>query len=130
MAKYNSKEIDRLAAVFGRETEFRGDLRFSESLQINGRFEGTIESTGFLYISDSASVHADIKARTVIVAGEVTGDISVTDKLEMLSSARVNGNIRTPKLMIADGVVFQGMCQMLKDGSDVNIFERKDVELI
>lgn len=107
-------DIGMIATVFGSDTEFYGDLSFTKSLQINGKFEGEISSGGFLVIGEGAVVTANIKAETVILQGTVKGNIEALKKLEIHSTGALYGNIRTTKLKIADGVVFEGKCEMIK----------------
>ncbi len=107
-------EIGMISTVFGKETEFYGDLAFNKSLQINGRFEGEIISKGFLVVGEEAVVKANIKAKTIILKGEVHGNIEALDKLEIDANGKLYGNIRTAKLKISDGVVFEGKCEMIK----------------
>lgn len=125
MFRNNSvKDIDRTAAaVLGRETEFRGVLRFSRSLSIQGKFEGSIDSTGFLYVEQGAVVKADIKAKSAVISGSVTGNIHIEDRLEMTSTGRVVGDIKTSKLQIVDGVIFEGKCEMIKKDAEIKLFE-------
>ncbi|MCB1137897.1 MAG: polymer-forming cytoskeletal protein [Leptospiraceae bacterium] len=108
-------EIGNIATVFGQSTSFHGILEFEKPLQINGRFEGEIITDGVLVVGEGAVVRANIKAGTVIVGGEITGNIEARTRLEMLTSGRVYGNIRTAKLQIADGVVFDGNCEMIEE---------------
>ncbi len=123
MAKSSDiKGIEKISTTLGKETVFKGKMKFSESLKIDGNFEGDIESPGFLYIEDGAVVKADIKVRAVVVGGVVRGNIEAADRLEMLSTGQVYGNIKTSKLRIADGVVFEGKCEMIKGSSDVDLF--------
>ncbi len=107
-------EIGMISTVFGKDTEFYGDLSFKKSLQINGYFEGEISSDGFLVVGEGAVIKANIKARTVIINGTVHGHIEALDRLEIQTGGKLYGNIRTAKLKIADGVVFEGKCEMVK----------------
>ncbi|HON77293.1 MAG TPA: polymer-forming cytoskeletal protein [Spirochaetota bacterium] len=107
-------EIGMVSTVFSKDTEFYGDLTFKKSLQINGYMEGEIVSEGFLVVGEGATVKANIKANTVIISGTVHGNVEAREKLEILPSGRLYGNIRTAKLKIADGVVFEGKCEMIK----------------
>ncbi len=107
-------DIGMIATVFGNDTEFYGDLSFTKSLQINGKFEGEISSGGYLVVGEGADVTANIKAETVILQGTVRGNIEALKKLEIHSTGALYGNIRTAKLKIADGVVFEGKCEMIK----------------
>ena len=107
-------EVGMISTVFGKDTEFIGDLVFKKSLQINGYFEGEITSGAFLVIGEGAEVKANISAKTVIIQGTVYGNIEATQSLEIHTNGRLCGNIRTAKLKIADGVVFEGKCEMIK----------------
>ena len=113
-------EIGMIATVFGRDTQFFGDLTFKKSLQINGTFEGEISSGGFLVIGEGALVKANINAKAVIVIGTVYGNIEAKEKLEIQSKGQVYGNIRTAKLKIADGVIFEGSCEMIKPYEEIS----------
>ena len=70
-------------------------MRFKDSLKIDGSFSGEIVSTGFLYVEQGASITANIRVGSVVVGGTVKGNIEATEKLEMLSTGKVFGNIRT-----------------------------------
>jgi cytoskeletal protein CcmA (bactofilin family) len=120
--KQDSENIPKAITRFGKETSLKGTLRFSQSVQISGTFEGEIISNGFLFIAEGADVRADIKVGTIIVGGVVHGNIEASGELEMLSSAKIYGNVRTAKLRIADGVVFEGKCEMIKNSNEVDIF--------
>jgi cytoskeletal protein CcmA (bactofilin family) len=123
MAKQQeSRTNESISTTLGKETVFRGTMKFSKSLKIDGTFEGEIDSSGFLYVDENAVVTADIKVRSMIIGGTVRGNIVATEKLEMLSTGRVYGDIQTPRLRIADGVVFEGKCEMIKNPDDVDIF--------
>jgi cytoskeletal protein CcmA (bactofilin family) len=117
------ESIPLIATTLGKETSFSGTLRFKDSLRIKGKFEGEIDSLGKLFIDGDAVVNARrIRASSVIVGGVVHGDIEAADRLEMLPSAKVYGNVRTSKLRIADGVVFEGKCEMIRDPASFDPF--------
>ena len=123
MPKNNEhKSIEKITTTLGKETSFNGVLHFKESLKIDGTFEGEIESPGFLYIENGATVKANIKVGSVVVGGVVRGNIEASERLEMLTTGKVFGNIRTAKLNIADGVVFEGKCEMIKNPEKLDIF--------
>jgi len=67
-------------------------------------------------------ITANIKVGSVVIGGTVKGNVEATEKLEMLSTGKVFGNIRTAKLKIADGVVFEGTCEMIKNPQALNVF--------
>jgi len=113
---------DNNSTVLGNETSFKGTMKFKDSLKIDGFFEGNIESSGFLYIEKDAEVRAQIKVGTIIVGGKVIGNIEASEKLEMLDSGKIFGNIKTPNLKVAEGVEFEGECDMIKNPEDIDIF--------
>jgi cytoskeletal protein CcmA (bactofilin family) len=116
------KGVERIITTLGRETDFNGVMRFKDSLKIDGTFSGEIVSTGFLYVEQGASITANIRVGSVVIGGTIKGNIEATEKLEMLATGKVFGNIRTAKLKIADGVVFEGKCEMIKNPQAVNVF--------
>lgn len=118
----NAKGMDPIATTLGKETVFSGTMRFTSSLKIDGRFEGEIESSGYLHVEEGAQVRANIRVGSVVIGGVVHGNIIATEKLEMLSTGKVYGNVTTSRLKIADGVVFEGKCEMIKDPEEVDIF--------
>ncbi len=116
------KGVERIATTLGRETDFNGVMRFKDSLKIDGTFTGEIVSSGFLYVEQGATITANIRVGSVVVGGTIKGNIEATEKLEMLSTGKVYGNIRTAKLKIADGVVFEGKCEMIRNPQAINVF--------
>ncbi|HDQ13249.1 MAG TPA: polymer-forming cytoskeletal protein [Sediminispirochaeta sp.] len=108
--------------VLDNSTRLFGKLTFTDSLKINGYFEGEIEASGVLFVEEGAHVVADIKAKEVIIAGRVEGNISAKEKVEMMETCSLIGDVRTQKVRIADGVSFDGKCEMIKDPDTVDIF--------
>jgi cytoskeletal protein CcmA (bactofilin family) len=130
MAKNNDlKVIEKITTTLGKETNFNGTLKFKDSLKIDGSFEGEIESSGYLYIENGATVTANIRVGSVVVGGIVRGNIEASEKLEMLTTGKVYGNIRTAKLKIADGVVFEGKCEMITNSDSIDIFAARVEEV-
>lgn len=113
--KQLSSENVNVQTVFEEGTYFSGILEFEKPLLINGYFEGEIRSRGTLIVGDKGKIRANIKAGTVIIGGEVIGNIEAYEKIEMLNSGKIIGNIRTSKLYIAEGVIFDGNCEMLDE---------------
>lgn len=118
----NIQNIDTIKTTLGSETHFNGTMRFSDSLKVDGKFHGEIISNGFLYVESGAEITANIKVGSIIIGGIVRGNIEATQQLEMLSTGKVYGNIKTAKLKIADGVVFDGKCEMIRNPESIDIF--------
>jgi cytoskeletal protein CcmA (bactofilin family) len=96
----------------------QGNLKFTGpvNLRLNGDFEGDLEAKGTLLIGEKADVKAKtVKGDTITIAGKVKGDIICSKRFELSASARVIGNVETPVLVIAEGALLKGNCQMPAD---------------
>ncbi|ULQ59855.1 polymer-forming cytoskeletal protein [Brucepastera parasyntrophica] len=127
MARYIEKE--KVVTILGEKTNFRGTLKFSEEVQIAGKFEGNIQATGTLIIKKGASCEAQyINAASVYIYGTVKGNITAGDRVEMHTGSVVYGNVSASRLRIADGVSFEGSVEMLRANPDIDVFTtRSDV---
>ncbi|MFO7781319.1 MAG: polymer-forming cytoskeletal protein, partial [Spirochaetia bacterium] len=103
-------------------TSFNGPMGSTQPVKTSGRFEGEIIAEGFLYIEEGAYVRADVTADAIVIAGEVHGNVQAARKVEMLPTGKIYGNVRTAKLRIADGVVFEGKCDMLRNSDSIDVF--------
>jgi len=100
---------------FGKSVVFKGELSGSEDLVIEGTVEGKIElREHVLTIGPHAKIRADVFAKVVIVRGEVVGNITAGDKLDIRDSGSVDGNIVTPIITIAEGAQLRGSIEMQK----------------
>jgi cytoskeletal protein CcmA (bactofilin family) len=97
----------------GQSICIRGELTGNEDLTIEGRVEGKIDLKEHnLTIGPNGRIQAEIGAKTVLVRGEVVGNIAATDKVELAETGRVKGDIVAPRIVIADGARFKGQVDM------------------
>lgn len=109
-----------LNALLGKGSEFEGKLAFEGKVRIDGTFTGEISTNDLLQVGDGAKVQAEISCGTVIVEGEVIGNIKATGAVELHRPAKVRGDITSPSLSIEKGVVFEGRSKMESlEGSNV-----------
>lgn len=101
-----------LNALLGRGSEFEGKLTFEGTVRIDGKFTGTIVTNDVLVIGEGAKVNAEISCGTVIVHGEINGNVKAKTSVELHHPARMRGNIETPSLMVEKGVMFEGQTKM------------------
>jgi len=101
-----------LNALLGRGSEFDGKLTFEGTVRIDGKFSGTIVTNDVLVVGEGARVSAEINCGTLIVHGEVQGNIRAKTLVEFHQPAKVRGNVETPALMVEKGVLFEGQCKM------------------
>jgi cytoskeletal protein CcmA (bactofilin family) len=105
----------RLSGYVGNGTVLTGETNFQSMLRVDGHLTGRVTSEqGTLIIGSTGRVDANISVSAALVNGTVNGDIIASDKLELGRTARVVGNIQTPRIVIEDGAIFEGGCTMLK----------------
>lgn len=102
----------RITTIIGQGAECNGDFNAEGSVRIDGTVNGNVTVTGTLIVGATGSVNGDVSARSTVVGGEIIGDVSVTEKTELTSTARVLGNITTMLIVIDENAVFQGSCNM------------------
>ena len=99
--------------MIGPGIHIKGTVTGDEDLLIQGKVEGTINlSDHEVVIGQSGKVTADIKAKTVKIDGEVTGDVSGIEKVVIAKSGKVRGNIVAPRVTLEDGAHFKGSIDM------------------
>lgn len=96
-------------------TLFDGVVHFKNSLRINGNYAGKVDAQGLLVLGPNSKLKGDIVCDEVIIGGEVRGNVFARKRLELLETAKLFGDIKTAKLKIADGVVFEGKCEMTQN---------------
>jgi cytoskeletal protein CcmA (bactofilin family) len=100
-------------ATIGRSITIRGDVTGDEDLVIQGRIEGSIQlAQHSVTIGPEGRVKADIAGRSVTVEGEVNGDLRGQEQVVLRSSARVEGDITSPRVVLEDGASFRGNIDM------------------
>ncbi len=103
-----SEPTSEFPTVIGPDAKFKGELSFDKGVCVEGHFEGQIHSKGTLHIAEGAGVTASIEAANVKIEGACQGNLNVAEKLHLLATAKVEGDLRTNRLEIADGAIFIG----------------------
>jgi cytoskeletal protein CcmA (bactofilin family) len=105
-------KTDEITTILGKGSEFEGKLQFEGTLRIEGVFSGEIASDSVLVVGEGARVDAEIDIGTIIINGEVQGNVRAKQGVELRGKGRLKGNLETPSLYIEKGVVFDGSCKM------------------
>lgn len=93
-------------------TEIRGDIISNGDVRIDGTLRGTVHTKARLVIGQTGIIEGDIKAQNADISGNIKGNISVDDLLSLKSTAKIQGDIITRKLIVETGGEFNGKCQM------------------
>ena len=97
---------------FGEAAHFKGSLTYEGTVRIDGEFEGDITTQGTLIIGEHGIINAEIVAGTVIVGGRINGNLRAEQKVQMLDKSVVTGTIVTPSIIVEDGALLNGACEM------------------
>ncbi|HVL69233.1 MAG TPA: polymer-forming cytoskeletal protein [Vicinamibacterales bacterium] len=102
----------------GKSVVIKGELSASEDLTIEGQVEGKIElKQNVLTIGANGRIKAQIFAKSVIVLGEVNGNVTATEKVDIRDNGSVDGDIAAPRVAIAEGAHFRGSIDMQRAGA-------------
>jgi cytoskeletal protein CcmA (bactofilin family) len=121
----NETEKSKVETILGNGTKVEGDIYTKGSLRIEGEVIGNIKAEGDLFIGEDGSLQTEIEARNVVLAGKVKGNIIALQKLKILPSGVLNGDIKANKLIIEEGAIFNGSSVPLKD-TDLNNSKKEE----
>jgi cytoskeletal protein CcmA (bactofilin family) len=123
LLKRDSKKgpsLGDIKAFLGEGTEFKGTLSFEGTVRIDGRLEGEIITKDVLIVGETAFIKAEIEVGSMINSGRIEGNIFAQRKIEILPPGRVDGHIRTPNLILAEGAKFNGTCEMVSEEAEAS----------
>jgi cytoskeletal protein CcmA (bactofilin family) len=107
-----SLRTDEITTILGKGSEFEGKLQFEGTLRIEGVFSGEIHSDSVLVVGEGAKVSAEVDVGTIVINGEVRGNVRAKTGVEIRHPGRLIGNVEAPSLIIEQGVIFEGSCKM------------------
>lgn len=106
-------EVDsRQTSILAQGCKFDGKVQVKGAFRIEGEFSGNIETPENLIVGKTGVVRAEVKVKNAIIAGQIFGNIQAENKIELQSGSHVEGDIRTKRLVIDEGVFFEGNCSM------------------
>ena len=102
----------RLNSILGDSSQMTGRMQIQGSVRIDGEFDGELIASETIVVGRTGLARAELEAKEVVVAGRVQGKLIGTERVELQEGAHVEGEIKTPSFIIADGVFFNGSCNM------------------
>jgi len=103
------KDVD---TVLAEDIDFSGTMKFKDSLMIKGKFDGEIDAEGHLILGPNAVIKATIRTGVLTNYGKIIGNVEAIEKIELLRGAELNGDVKTPDLIIESGCILNGKCTM------------------
>src|SRR5436190_3243952 len=117
-AQPDNRRIERDMVNIGKSVVIKGELNGSEDLTIEGLVEGKIElKDHVLTIGPNGKIKAQVFAKSVIVLGEVHGNVTATEKVDIRDNGSVEGDLVSPRIAIAEGAHFKGSIDMQRKGA-------------
>ncbi len=109
----NSSATDQTSmSVIDNGCEIEGRLTFRGTLILDGKFQGEISSSDTLIVGEAGDLQADVRVGVAIVSGQISGQITARERVELRGNAQSRGDIVTPMLVLEKGVIFNGHCKM------------------
>jgi cytoskeletal protein CcmA (bactofilin family) len=118
LGKKIKKEEEEVRAFLGKGAEFNGKLMFNGSVRIDGDFKGQIYGNGTLVIGEGAELEADIRVDSVMISGEIRGQIDVKKQVRIYSTGKLLGDLNTPVFSVEEGAFFEGNCRMTRNEAE------------
>ena len=98
--------------VIGSTIVIDGEVSGDEALVVQGTVKGRIATSESVYVENSATVEADVEADSVEIGGVVTGNVTAANRVEIKPEAKMVGDVKSPRILIADGALFKGNIDM------------------
>ncbi len=118
--KVNESRKDAKMANLSQDSDIKGTIKFGQSMRVDGSFDGElISDNGELVVGTTGKVKATIKVRSAVVEGRVEGNIKASDKVQLKQSARIFGDVQAKTLIVEEGVVFVGKCNVNSEGTKI-----------
>ena len=112
-----SKMSDDTITKITQDVEISGKIKFDKALKIDGKFEGEmITDQGEVFVGRTGGIKANIKVKNATIEGRVDGNIIATERVELKQKAQLLGDLKARTLVIEEGVVFVGQCDVNPDG--------------
>lgn len=121
------KKEEKLECLIGANCSFEGQIDTKGTIRIDGSVKGNVKAD-WIILGEHAKIHGDLNARDVIVGGAITGNILAKESLEIGQTGNVLGEIRSSKLSIIEGGIFEGNCSLYKQESIVVDIQSKEKE--
>ena len=117
-ARVSASTRKKLTAFLDEGSEIDGKYTFTGTVLLNGTFQGEIASPDTLIIGERGVVNASVRAGTLVVNGELVGNVHASERVELTGKARVFGDLESPVIVLNEGVMFEGHCRMPKAAAE------------
>ncbi len=118
--KVNESGKEAEMANVTQDSEIKGTIKFGQAMRVDGSFDGElISDNGELIVGKTGKVKANVKVKSAVVEGRVEGNIRASDKIELKQSAHIFGDLQAKTLIVEQGVIFVGNCNVNPEGTKI-----------
>ena len=115
---FKKEETTLLKTILGKGCVVNGDFSCETSARIDGTIEGNVRILGQLIVGADGIIHGDVEAVSVVIGGEVIGNVTAPERTELISTAKVIGNLKTRAIVVDENAIFQGNCDMNQEEAE------------
>jgi cytoskeletal protein CcmA (bactofilin family) len=108
---------EKTTTVIGEQVEIVGSIKAAVNVQFDGKLNGDMTCTGDVVVGASAAIKGNLSVENITVLGQINGNVAAKDKIELKSSARVTGDVRSRRMSVEDGVTFIGKSEVNPNGA-------------
>jgi len=124
LGKRNDQDLVKtgnLNTIIGKGSSFEGNLKVEESLRVDGKIKGTVVTTDSIVIGKDGDIDGEVTAKNIVIGGRVKANVNATGKVVLETNAIFIGELKTTRLVIDEGAVFDGQCSMRKEAKTVEV---------
>ncbi|MFQ5750451.1 MAG: polymer-forming cytoskeletal protein [bacterium] len=106
-----------LNTIIGKGSSFEGTLKVQSTLRVDGKVKGKVTTSDSLVVGKEGNLDGDIAVRNAIIGGKLKGKLKASGKVVLEANSEFNGELKTSKLVIDEGAIFEGNCSMVEAGT-------------
>lgn len=115
---FKKEETTVIKTILGKGCIVGGDFSCETAARIDGTVEGNVKITGQLIVGAGGVIHGDVEAASIVIGGEIIGNVIAPERAELISTAKLIGDLKTGAIVIDENAIFQGKCDMNQEEAD------------
>ncbi|HPG39251.1 MAG TPA: polymer-forming cytoskeletal protein [bacterium] len=125
----NLEKPGELNTILGKGAYFEGVITVEHSLRVDGKVKGDVKTSDTLVVGKDGEIEGNVKAKNLVVGGKLNGIVDADGKTVLESRSEFHGEMKTRKLVIDEGAIFDGKCSMLGDDKKMTDITKKNDDI-
>ena len=122
---FKKEETTVIKTILGKGCVVGGDFNCETAARIDGVVEGNVKIAGQLIVGATGVIHGDVEAASIVIGGEIIGNVVAPERAELISTAKLIGDLTTGAIVIDENAIFQGKCDMNQEEAENNAKAKK-----